>query len=352
MKLDSATDKECIVTQGAPDFHQLLSKSSMMKVLNLTIDTEQFWINYCDFKSSLQLPLPNSTFKYKCICKKRLYLFKNGDIFLDVEPTISIPDLIKREKEILLDHHFNTGCGGEVFLDKKVGMPESLCIFFKDINADTIKEFQFEDNEFYPNLIVHSIRRDCPVMVLFMNKSSTNQTMIELFTKNFENYLNVPNQEAEKNTIEQISDDEAVNKNQQLLPRLTGGGRKMLQDFKYICQWCSDETLKQKTKGRFMEIKNYRDHFRRVHQDIPFSEFLNKVERDEPKWQCKICRQKMSVGNQLRHQIICRPPKYLQKQKGKDDTSSDSDSDSDSDSQSEHDTDTQKTAVSSTSLSN
>ena len=89
-------------------------------------------------------------------------------------------------------------------------------------------------------------------MVLFLNKSSTNQTMIELFTKNFENYLNVPNQEAEKNTIEQISDDEAVNKNQQLLPRLTGGGRKMLQDFKYICQWCSDETLKQKTKGRFV----------------------------------------------------------------------------------------------------
>ena len=26
--------------------------------------------------------------------------------------------------------------------------------------------------------------------------------------------------------------------------------------------------------------------------------------------QCKICRQKLSLGNQLRHQVICRPQNY------------------------------------------
>ena len=36
----------------------------------------------------------------------------------------------------------------------------------------------------------------------------------------------------------------------------------------------------------------------------------------------------MSIGNQLRHQIICKPPNYGKK-KGQDDTSSESDSDID-----------------------
>ena len=312
-------------------------KYSNMKVLNIDIETEQFWINYCDFKATLQLPLPVDTFRYKCSCSKRFYLFKNGDLFLDDEPRMSIPDLLKIEKEKLTVQHSKFGCSGKMTLDRKLGLPECFCIFFKDSSNDSIKEFNFDGIQFYPKLMVYSVRRDCPAMVLFMNQTSENETMFELLIKNFDTYLNIPDQEGDQNIIEVISDDEGVHNKQEFLPRLTGGGRKMLQDFKYICQWCSSETLKQKTKGRFREIKNYRDHFRRAHQDIPFNEFLNKVERDEPKWQCKICRQKMSVGNQLRHQIICRPPKF-NKKKGQDDSTSESDSSSE---------DERRTAVSS-----
>ena len=78
-----------------------------------------------------------------------------------------------------------------------------------------------------------------------------------------------------------------------------------MQEYKYICQWCSPDILQQKNKGRFREIKNYRDHFRKYHSDVAFSEFLAKVERSEPKWLCKICRKQISLGNQLRHQISC-----------------------------------------------
>jgi len=85
------------------------------------------------------------------------------------------------------------------------------------------------------------------------------------------------------------------------------GGRKLTQEFKYTCQWCSQETLMKLNRGRFREIKNYRDHFRNKHPDIPFTEFLEKVERDDPKWQCKVCKQQMSLPNKLRHQIICKP---------------------------------------------
>ena len=104
-----------------------------------------------------------------------------------------------------------------------------------------------------------------------------------------------------------VSDDESVGEKQDLLPRLSGGGRRLLQDFRYVCLWCSEEVLQQKQRGRFRELRNYRDHFRKAHSDVPMREFLLKVERDEPKWICNICRKKISLGNRLSHQIICRP---------------------------------------------
>ena len=106
------------------------------------------------------------------------------------------------------------------------------------------------------------------------------------------------------NTINLGTNNSVVYQNQ--ITRRTGG-RKLTQEFKYTCQWCSQETLMKLNRGRFREIKNYRDHFRNKHPDIPFTEFLEKVERDDPKWQCKVCKQQMSLPNKLRHQIICKP---------------------------------------------
>ena len=152
-----------------------------MKVLNLNINTEQFWINYCDFKTSLQLPLPVDTFGYKCSCNERFYLFKNGDLFLDDEPRMPIPDLMKIEKEKLIVQHRKSGCFGEVTLDRKHGVPECFAMFFKDIFNDRIREFIFDEIEFYPKLMVYSVGQACPAMVLFMNKTSENETMFTDF---------------------------------------------------------------------------------------------------------------------------------------------------------------------------
>ena len=159
-----------------------------MKVLNLNIESELFWINFCDFKMALQLPLPIDTFEYKCSCKKRFYLFKNGDIFFDQKPEMSIPDLMKIEKKKIMDQHNNCGCPGTLVLDTK---PESFCMFFKDCNIESINEFNFDGIDFFPKLMVYSTRQDCPAMILFMNKISVYETMFDLFMKNFETYLNV-----------------------------------------------------------------------------------------------------------------------------------------------------------------
>ena len=116
-----------------------------MKVLSLDIDYCQFWINYCDFKASLQLPLPNDTFRYKCSCKKTFYLYKNGDIFIEEDLQVSIPDLLQIEKEKIINHH---ECSGKIVIDKKYGIPEGFCMFFKDCNSVSIKDFQFDGIDF------------------------------------------------------------------------------------------------------------------------------------------------------------------------------------------------------------
>ena len=307
-----------------------------MEKLTIDVDREEFWFNFCVLKSRCDFPLPVDFIQYNCYCEEKLSIFKNGDFFVSKDVT-SIPDLIEEMKSEVIREHFIQGkctmC--KLTIDAAVGLPEFLTFGFDNTihkDKDIIQPFAFEESMYNPTLCVFT-RNEEPVLVIFVRNGSEDNTYQNIVMKNFKSHLNVSMSPEEENDEEQtkfdeekISDDDGASQHQHLLPRMSGGGRKMMQEFKYMCQWCSEETLKQKTRGRFMELKNYRDHFRKVHQDVPFAEFLNNVERDEPKFHCKICNKKISLGNQLRHQIICRPPHY---QRGKKESSSDSTTESD-----------------------
>ena len=110
---------------------------------------------------------------------------------------------------------------------------------------------------------------------------------------------------------EVIYDDESVSKNQHSLPRMVGGGRKHNADFNYVCQWCPNEDIKKGKNGKYKELKNYRDHFRKYHhgedgKGVPMSQFVEKVQRCEPTWFCPNCKQHQSIGNVVRHKAICK----------------------------------------------
>ena len=110
---------------------------------------------------------------------------------------------------------------------------------------------------------------------------------------------------------ELIYDDESVSKNQHILPRMIGGGRKHQDDFNYVCLWCPNEDINKGKIGRYKELKNYRDHFRKYHHSedgkgISMTQFIDKVQRCEPTWFCPTCKQHKSVGNVLRHKVICQ----------------------------------------------
>ena len=278
-----------------------------MEVLNLDVEIDDFWFNFWQLKNCYQLPVPFDTIQYVCDCGEKVIVFPNGEFFCE-ERITSISSLIDLERSKGLEEHMKiTQCQkGNLKVEDDHGIPNNIILLVKNNDKDILQTITVELTEFIPILLVE--KQNKPVLVLYQNKEISTNTYSRLIVNNFDTHLNIPNQN--EANIEDLDDDEDVNKLQHQLPRLTGGGRKVMQDFKYICQWCSPETLMKKNRGRFREIKNYRDHFRRCHQNIPFSEFLNKVERDEPKWQCKICRQKLSLGNQLRHQVICRPQNY------------------------------------------
>ena len=324
-------------------------QSRNMEVFNLDIDVESFWINFGDLKGSLEIPLPLDCITYKCIkCCSQLSVPKNGELYMEeVEDPISA--ILTREKEKVEEIHLRSCDNGLLKIDEEVGLPDNILLFMRKNSVEVEETFKIASEEYNPIIVIKSCTvLHNPVMVLYQRSGSQNFTYPRLISKNFDSILNVyPDIQDQSEQMDRVIDEETALDMQHDLPRLTGGGRKILQDFRYICQWCSPETLAKKNRGRFRELRNYRDHFRKYHEDtVPFSEFLNKVERNDPTWFCKLCRQRISLGNQLRHQIICRPPRYLyQKAKRgeKLSESSSSSEDTDSTSQKKSDEDTRDT---------
>ena len=285
-----------------------------MEILSLSseVSKEDFWFNVCELKDKSSIAFPLDYFSYKCECDQEIALTQNGEYFLD-GPVSNLVERLAEDKNVLHQEHLDkTKCDSKQTLkiNQGIGMPENLIVFLDEANIKDIVPVEIENTSYEP--ILATVSSGGAVLSLYRDSQSEDDTYLNFFKHNFEGHLNTV-EEAETDQTEpeeaenMVSDDESVAKHQAMLPRLTGGGRKLQQDFRYVCFWCSDEVLKQKNRGRFRELRNYRDHFRNAHSDVPMREFLSRVERNEPTWFCNICRRKISLGNQLRHQIICRP---------------------------------------------
>lgn len=290
-----------------------------MEILTLTapVTKEDFWLNFCQLKYQCNVAFPLDHISYKCDCDQDIILCKNGHYYLD-GPVSTLVEKLMEDKILLHKQHLDeTKCSSTsqaMKINEAMGMPENLIVFMNGSNINDVVQFEIEETSYEP--ILSTVSSGGPVLALYRKRHSEDETYLNFLQHNFENLFNQPEDPEEEINIQEDEDEkildlaldeESVRHNQNVLPRLTGGGRKLLQDFNYVCQWCSPELLQQKNRGRFRELKNYRQHFRSSHSDIPFSEFLQRVEINEPKWFCNICRKKISLPNQLRHQIICRP---------------------------------------------
>ena len=123
-----------------------------------------------------------------------------------------------------------------------------------------------------------------------------------------QNRKSVCSEDLEWNSI--IFDDETVSKNQQLLPRVIGGGRRLHAAYNYECGWCIKKTVPERHR-RFNEYKSYEAHFRKFHLRKPsvyisLKQFRETTPRNEPKWTCPKCGNLYSYGNKSYHKSACQ----------------------------------------------
>ena len=112
-----------------------------------------------------------------------------------------------------------------------------------------------------------------------------------------------------------------------------GGGRSRQDLSLYKCRWCSKKKMKYNSQiGRFKEIRNYRQHFKSVHSNIPFSEFLQHVTNRDKKYTCPLCRKQFAMSSAANHKKICeRNHKESSSSSSSDSSSSSSNASSSSD---------------------
>ena len=283
-----------------------------MECLKANVSSEMFLSNFQELKSKMRHPLPTDVILLQCEnCQTNLPLNKGGLLTVGKQLQQDIDKVIEEMQKSLIDFHIKQSeeCAlSKVKINPVVGTPQNLCFFFPESDTKYLKDFQLAGDCFKVNVQVSPNSSDrSAIFVLYQNENHTERTYSEFISCNFDTFLNTELPESQ----ELIHDDESAIWFQQNLPRMTGGGRRIASDFNYVCLWCSKEDLERGTKGRYKELKNYRDHFKKYHHGedgngVPMSEFVKKINRCEPTWFCKICKQHLSLGNQVRHKAICQ----------------------------------------------
>ena len=279
-----------------------------MKVLSLSIEKKTFCQNLVGlFDLTPWVGLPLSSTNYVCQhC--HLTVSDNIDIDLTVLSTDNVVTALEEKKRLAFDEHLEEGKGcslDHLVINKRYGLPQNyLIVYWAPQPLVKIREFTFQERSFYPELVICSNEHRTEVVFALytdQNNQAPNDIFKKLLTNNFQSHLNKEDQEDDLTL-----DEEAVSRNQHLLPRMYGGGRKTLDSFTYICKWCPDKVLANPTKGRFKQWRNYKDHFEKHHGDVPFDEFLKNVRRKDPKWYCTNCKLAFSLSNKVRHKAICK----------------------------------------------
>ena len=233
--------------------------SSRMETLNLDVEVDDFWFNFCSLKADCYSPLPSTSITYACSCGETLSLFENGEYYCEYSCS-SHNELIEKEEKKMIEEHIsikgNDSC--RIKIDENIGLPDNLIFMTKNFEGNKVSTIKIGEETYFPTVVI--LKSNWPILVLF-NKNTMESSMLHKFiTLNFPTLMNIPCPAALE--LEDMEDEDDVHENQQSLPRLEGGGRRFMQEYKYVCQWCTAEQLTKKTRGRFRELKNYRDHFR------------------------------------------------------------------------------------------
>ena len=284
-----------------------------METIETTVSSTSFLLNFLDLKSRMKEPLPTDDIVFQCrTCHSNVSINSFGPIILEKplheEMNYVLDGMLKSVKE---NHTKQSDCGlADIKIHPVLEIPRNICVSLPGSEHSYLSDILLEGTYFEVKILVVNSDSEA-IFALYQNKTHEDTVYTEFIKCNFDTILNTELEETDDISEEEwIYDDESVNTFQQMLPRMVGGGRRLREDFNYVCLWCPKEDIKKGKRGRFKELKNYRDHFKKYHhgedgEGIPMSEFIKKLNRCEPTWFCRNCKQHYSLGNQVRHKAIC-----------------------------------------------
>ena len=282
-----------------------------MEVLNSHLKSVDFKNNVLTVIKRLDIELPTDTIVLHCErCFTNIPLCTNGILHIENKLLTCINDAVKKQIQKAKDIH-KMHCSENIIVHCKFDLPDNLLVLLPSSTTVPVEDITVLEEKFIPELIVKCDSGKNILFALYHKDGFMDTTYHDLICENFETFLNID--ESERNLFEDtevVFDDDSVHEHQQAIPRVYGGGRRIIAPYNYECQWCPKEVLESGKGGRFLEIKNYRDHFRNKHmssgtEGIMMSEFTEKVNRREPTWVCKNCKRRIVYANMLRHKAAC-----------------------------------------------
>ena len=262
----------------------------------------------------MKIPLPTDVIVFKCgTCKTNLPLNGCGSIILEEPVQEEMRNVLDGHLKCVKEDHTNLSvCDlAKIEIHPILGAPANICVSLPASDPKHFSDLLLGGVCYKVTILI--VNPDSKVIfALYQNQMHEEVIYSEFIKCNLNTILSPEIEDTDKVSEDDlIQDDESVNIFQQMLPRLVGGGRTLRQDFNYVCLWCPKDDITKGKRGRFRELKNYREHFRKYHhgengEGIPMTEFLKKLNRCEPTWFCKNCRQHYSLGNRVRHEAICK----------------------------------------------
>ena len=278
--------------------------------LQTSLPSFELWANFVSVRSAWEDEVPLDEVCYSCNhCEEIVKLNPNGVFIINEAIEEPLPTVLNNIETYALEEHITDSedCPGDNF--EIVAYPENIVFMFPATRNHFIQPVELEGQKYVVDTLIHP-REDVntSILVLYKKENISHTTYHDFVHNNFDSHFKeeVYLENLTTSIEEIVFDDDTANQYRHLLPRMEGGGRSNNQHFNYVCKWCPAKKLEGAQTGRFLEFRNYRDHFKRVHSDIPFGEFLQSVKRRDQKYLCNNCNKTISLRSVTYHKAICK----------------------------------------------